>query len=89
MTTYVKISAIERYPDLHVSRQLTSAIQRDGLITPILMVSESAVHKSSQERSEAFIREIESLKAQGIDTTDSIIVVYWHELDTDEQEEYS
>lgn len=88
MTTYVKISAIERYPDLHVSRQLASAIQRNGLIEPILMADESVVHESSRERSEAFIREVESLKAQGIAATDSIIVVYWNELDTDEQREY-
>ncbi len=91
MTTYVKISTIPRYPDLRVSPRMTEIIKCDGLIEPIILDSPTVVndHGHNRERCEAFIREVESLTAQGIAATDSIIIVYWDDLDEDEQREYS
>ena len=83
MTTLVKFATLPRYPDICPSKRLIAVLERDGLIEP-LVIRDGEIIPEHQERFETFCRIAESYGTEG---TDSIIAVYWDQLDANEQQD--
>ena len=60
--SYYNITNFNSYPNIYVSKGIINAVKKDGLIVPLLLISDTEIHPNSIERFEAFRRIAISLK---------------------------
>jgi len=53
---YYPITSFNSYPNMYVSNSVMKTVKKDGLIVPLLLLSETEIHSNSIERFEAFRR---------------------------------
>lgn len=78
---YLSLSTLPEY-EVYVSRRALTAVERDGLIEPIL-VNGSHVHEAHRERYMAFRR-----LAEKYGTVHTVIAVDWKDLSPAERREF-
>ena len=81
----VKLNTLNRYKEVTPSRRMIEAVEKNGLIVPLVLISSRDIHPYDRERYEAFCLIVEKLGEVGVD---DIIVCDWEKLEDDEKEEY-
>jgi len=53
---YYPISNFKAYPEAYISSLMLKVVKKDGLIVPLLLLSNTEIHPNSLEKFEAFRR---------------------------------
>jgi len=77
---YYNITNFKTYPCMYVSNGVMKAVKKDGLIVPLLLISDHEIHETSIERFEAFRRIASGIK----DGAKTIIGIEISELSEEE-----